>query len=498
MVRDRFCKAASKDIAGSSPVGGFMTENKTERKPLYTVERDDDSFRIFRKGYVDATVKIVDSVIKVSIAPHTEKDMFVGDFRGLKNVIISEVKGNWLRNEKDKHKKPNKKGADFIHKDFSEWLDKAFSKGLTYILFPEWKRLADKADPNILKIYKKFISVRGPKVQIPDILKIEATYKDEDFVKDALTYNSIHLCLEKASILNGKVCYEIRDPEHRGGYLNYGNRYHTMKTRNWRLLFSDCPTTYKALNKTLDNWPRGVPAHMAFYLANIHLSVPVSDRVKLIAILQAAQTIRYARQNHLNCIMKSEPEQIRKAFYIHKKNHERQHPYSKGKLNLRGSKSICNFISTTCDFPEPHHGGFIKLAEKSDEWHRTARWEFDLPKDLDTKDSLTKKPLIPLPEHKELRFLASMKEIRDEGREMGHCIASYAESAVSGSCFLFHCDYEEEKASIMLDKYGNVVQSFGPRNCTNKASQWASAELAKWGKKIAEMWNRVEETAEVF
>ena len=81
---------------------------------------------------------------------------------------------------------------------------------------------------------------------------------------------------------------------------------------------------------------------------------------------------------------------------------------------------------------------------------------------------------------------------------MGHCIASYAEKAVLGSCFLFHCDYGEEKASIMLDKYGSVVQSFGPKNCTNQASKWASVELAKWGKKIAEIWNKVDEVSEVL
>jgi hypothetical protein len=65
--------------------------------------------------------------------------------------------------------------------------------------------------------------------------------------------------------------------------------------------------------------------------------------------------------------------------------------------------------------------------------------------------------------------------------EMKHCIASYAERAVNGNCYLFHIEHGDETASIEVDYLGRVLQAQGPRNKRNAATRWGTRALRKWG-----------------
>jgi hypothetical protein len=57
-----------------------------------------------------------------------------------------------------------------------------------------------------------------------------------------------------------------------------------------------------------------------------------------------------------------------------------------------------------------------------------------------------------------VRFLDSVAAIADEGAAMGHCAASYAESAVRGECYLFHVEHDGELATAEVAPDGRVVQ----------------------------------------
>ena len=68
---------------------------------------------------------------------------------------------------------------------------------------------------------------------------------------------------------------------------------------------------------------------------------------------------------------------------------------------------------------------------------------------------------------------------------MDNCIASYAQSAVAGECFLFHVRHRGEHASVEVDPRGNVRQAEGPSNSSNHAAAWGAERLHEWGRSLA-------------
>jgi len=67
---------------------------------------------------------------------------------------------------------------------------------------------------------------------------------------------------------------------------------------------------------------------------------------------------------------------------------------------------------------------------------------------------------------------------------MENCVASYAQRAVRGSCYLFHASHNGEEATVQLDHTGRVVQAAGPRNQRNAAATWGSRVLGRWGREF--------------
>jgi hypothetical protein len=94
----------------------------------------------------------------------------------------------------------------------------------------------------------------------------------------------------------------------------------------------------------------------------------------------------------------------------------------------------------------------------------------------------TAKPPIKLPENNNIKFLNTYKSVVDEGDLMDHCIASYAPSAVNGSCYLFHIDYNNEMASVEVSPQGYVKQSYGKKDTKNNASAYGRKVLSEWAK----------------
>lgn len=92
------------------------------------------------------------------------------------------------------------------------------------------------------------------------------------------------------------------------------------------------------------------------------------------------------------------------------------------------------------------------------------------------------RPPIPLPCEDGIHFLADVSEVIAESREMKHCVATYAGSAVYGRCFLFHIEYEGERATVEVDCHGKVRQSLGPMNQANRAARYGREVLERWGR----------------
>lgn len=96
----------------------------------------------------------------------------------------------------------------------------------------------------------------------------------------------------------------------------------------------------------------------------------------------------------------------------------------------------------------------------------------------------TARPPIPLPKIQGIEFLGSVDRIQAEARLMDNCIASYASSAVSGHCYLFHVIHEGLHASVEVDPLGRVRQAEGPSNSHNSAAAWGAERLAEWGREL--------------
>lgn len=135
------------------------------------------------------------------------------------------------------------------------------------------------------------------------------------------------------------------------------------------------------------------------------------------------------------------------------------------------------------DFPNEYSGRLPGLARRAIEWHRAARYRVghDQVARVGGRDRPTERPPIPLPYDERIRFLDTVGAVVDEGVEMEHCIGSYAERAVAGESFLFHVDYEGQKASFELGPDGMLRQGFGPRNSCNGGTSGSSSGPRRCG-----------------
>lgn len=120
------------------------------------------------------------------------------------------------------------------------------------------------------------------------------------------------------------------------------------------------------------------------------------------------------------------------------------------------------------------------ILADAETWHRNhTYWHsyLDEPEDFDLAQ-----PPIPLPEQKNIRFLATAKDLKEEGNSMSHCVAGYRHRAKDGKCYLFHVDYRKESATVEVNSAGEVVQAYGPYNERNRACTWGETILSAWGQ----------------
>jgi hypothetical protein len=480
------------------------------KESFYKVERLPRGFKVSREGYFDAEVVISERFfLQVTFnrkeGPKEVRTCCFMKFHDLKKIFVDEMFLVWKEKNKERIEKTRIKS---VHKKLKVWLENKFLNGLGFVLYPEWKEVITKFEPEVHDIFKRFMVVRGPKRAFPVIFFNDKLYENKGIVNDLLNYNSIHFCADLGSIDDdGRIVFS------NGRFGELAGRYR-CSTENWRLLFSDCDHTYKALNKTLNNMPRGIHAEHLLYLKMLHLSEPVTDRVKLAAIAYAVS--KKVRMNsitgpnipYINCLVRSSPAQIRKAFKLFKKNYEKVHKY-KMHQTLRGIRGIASLVNYISDYDGTHDGEIVGLLEKAHRWHQDEEIRLEQRRQMraiedeqrrlanaqqalerrkqeeEDRKKPTKLPPIPLPENEKIRFLDTVERVFEEAMNMNHCIGSYAKRAMNGECYLFHVEIDGQKASTMINKDGKHVQSYGPRNCHNKASQWAENVLGSWGGKLA-------------
>jgi hypothetical protein len=256
---------------------------------------------------------------------------------------------------------------------------------------------------------------------------------------------------------------------------------------DWRTFY--CPPgvrPYGHLNRTLTHVPGGVPGGLLIRLCEFILPRTITSRLELITTLLAA----HHGLRNFRVLSQANSGQIAEAIGCI--NHAWQADWAQRHPTLpwthygtRRTAHIWKALQYMGDFPEDYHGDIVGLARRSIRWHQYGQ-EQERRKALATlgaQRSVATPPVAP-PDIPGVRFLATVGEICQDGASMRHCVASYAEKAVNGFCFLFHVDHNGQSATVEVGPGGAVVQAKGPGNHENEASTWGRQVLTQWGKQF--------------
>jgi hypothetical protein len=156
-------------------------------------------------------------------------------------------------------------------------------------------------------------------------------------------------------------------------------------------------------------------------------------------------------------------------------------------LHPRRPEDLRFAIRYLCDHPEPYHGNLPGLVERVIRWHRQVHERERLEEriaELGGCDQPAIPPPIPLPAVPGVTFLGTVGEIVEEGTRMRHCIATRAEDALHGRCYLFHIDHQGERASVEVSPEGRIAEAQGPHNTDNVAVSWGATLLRAWGASL--------------
>lgn len=391
-----------------------------------------------------------------------------------------------------------------------EWACKQTEKALNKRVYAEWQRLLGLVDPQVRavqraifaatfqhhKLYPEFYNYP---YLIADILNYRAAAIAAVFPTTLLTdcrANAFQAAARPhiAELRRLAAQHGVTLPDDfisTSRYLRRENMPSTAEIieamHNWRALFSPTGEDYRSLNRTLMNLPGGIPAKLVVRLNQILLQRPMTKRLELLALLWCegmpngamhARVFHYAREG-----------QIKRAM-----QHVSEHLHTD--LNTRKARAVRDFVQFVCDYPEPHLGTIVGLADKAIRWHRNQDAE-EARRIADRLGHETPTALPPIapPALPGVTFLDTVGDVCREGAEMGHCIASYAPSAVDGNSYLFHIDHNGELASVEVKPWGEVAQAQGPHNQANAATRWGARALRGWAAEIKAMHERGEYAA---
>jgi hypothetical protein len=310
----------------------------------------------------------------------------------------------------------------------------------------QYQRLLNRVSDDVRAVHKSlFVNCHG--YRVPQVVKSPDFYSHPYVVHDVTTYRAAAIACTLAKSLDDLGC--------------------------WQGLFSPTGRPYRSLSRTLMTLPGGMSPTLVGQLRNVELERPIYDRVELIVAIAG----RDSHNRHV--FMHAKRGEIEEAF-------TRVSERIKG--TLRRTHSICRFVRYLMDYPDLHRGRILGLAQKAIRWHRQDVQEQERQRALSRygPDKPTALPPILLPTDPHLRFLERVTDISEEGRRMSHCVGSrsYVEKAVNGSSYLFHVDYQDQRATVEVDRWGQVVQAQGPQDHDNDAAAYGRSVLTQWGSQL--------------
>lgn len=402
-------------------------------------------------------------------------------FRKIEDDILEKIYRNW---------KSPKNPQGWAAKGLIKWAKNETGKSLNGRIHTEWVRCLGLLDDNTRDIHKRLFSVSCGGGQFNDLKSI---LKDKNpyVLEDLKNHRATRIALLYGS-WNGK--------------------------EDWISVFSE-NGAYRSLNKTLFNLPCNIPNYELPHLKNAKMNQAITSRLKLMLYLRILSKTEYldwgfdaelthrispAREKMLKILERSTEEDCKKAvkfmwnyFPSPLSNDFRSTTDIKRVMNLIVDRTPTNdkmsLLSWAKESELYHHDLELqRRVQQQEAEERQRRWaleskERERIRKIELKrmqESLTAIPPIPLPNNPSIKLLDTYQSVVEEGNTMGHCIASYAETAVRGGCYLFHVDYKGEPASVEVSPDGYVRQSYGKRDVINEASEYAKKELSKWAKEL--------------
>ena len=242
---------------------------------------------------------------------------------------------------------------------------------------------------------------------------------------------------------------------------------------NWRkyLFDNDNDHITKGTHKFLDNIPGCIPLGYKISWNTSH----VPSRIYYIAHNALARKLSHWQhriddpQGAIQILEKSTDDQIRKALKIF------------GVNNFRNTKPLYNTLLDIFDYPPLSYdctlSGWATHSKNAHEEENLRTIEEKLSRYEDIDEIA---PEFPLNFEKYgLKQLRTPKEIILEGHEMKHCVGGYVQQAIKGASILFSGEYEDYRATIEINQFGEIVQVRGVRNHQNMATNYFSKLLSK-------------------
>ena len=309
------------------------------------------------------------------------------------------------------------------------------------------------------------------------------------------------------------IAYRERDQQSRELLWNHTDDYFreqralrtealAILSQDWKGLYASQGKAGRSLCRTLMNLPGGISGSMlrSFPIVEPLLTSPITDRLVLLTLLLFGKTVtdptllpaywegaifaRVSRQETLSALRRLATHQ--------------EHPLRPYRA---GVAELVWFIADYCrtcrlEGTLPHTGKLPSLTEKAIVWHRQWQAEAEVRMQLAAEEAErleqerladptpTAFPPIPLPKSPGVRFLGSVGAVYQEGKNMGHCIGGLATEARDGAYYLFHVEYDGQRASVQVSRQGEVIQSKGPHNADNTAAEFGKQVLSRWGSAL--------------
>ena len=463
--------------------------------------------------------------------------LLIGYKRPIEKVPVDKRRDQWAV------------GIGGVHPNLRNWIKSKVAETLNHRIHEQWARLISRIPKEKNEVYK---AVFHATLKGADFINIDSFYKYPYLVKDVKEYFSAAALVSNAarstpirmtaamieqytgrqvdlkdkSVISHQLLTESFHEEVGASYtirayciensteyaIDISKEDYFELMQNWRRLYSYNFEPYRALEITLDHATNVSGSMLASTLPWIKLERPIYKRLELMALIAAyrklygshmLQTMPHnlelapnrtdVRQNdpitvaarHNAHLFQFATEKQIKVMLERIGMHRNHEPY-----NHRKTKDVMQAVEFALDFPHPHNGNIVGLADKAIDYHRNIeeRMEAERRK-LANPDTLNALPPIPLPVDENIRFLATIRDLYDESDLMHHCVYSYSSRTVNGYAYIFHVDYKGDVATIEVNPDGYIVQSQGIRNKQYSLVDRTKTNFAiTYGNKVLKEW----------